>query len=267
MWHFSGRCSVWPTKNYDEQESKPYGILCNECLSKAAPPIPNRKTTELQQPSSEDSIETTSSPQPSGSITPLHKLALAYHAQKRYEEAEHAYQEALATLIGTESPRIAEYAQLLNNLGHLFFEQKRYKEAEALYARSLAYTEESFGRNHPKVARRLANLGELYFAIGNDSEADDCFQRAVSIEEKQLGRRHPTTVSRLRAYAAMLRNLHRTEEAEAIESRAYFPRTGRDRRAIPDRRVRKARSVLYRLLMRDRRRMMNRRTGNIRRHA
>jgi tetratricopeptide (TPR) repeat protein len=227
-------------------------------------PVPSEPTPSDAAQS--DATTTDSSPLP-GNVTSLHKLALAYHAQKKYEEAERTYQEALAALVAAENPRNREYAQLLNNLGHLYFEQKRYREAEPLYARSLANVEESFGRDHPKVARRLANLADLYFAVGDYSKADACYRRAVSIEEKEFGAKHPATVSRRRAYAAMLRDLSRTDEAKAVEAQAYFSRAEGDRRSLPDRRVRKMRSTLHRMMGQDRRRLVNRRSGKVRRRA
>lgn len=34
-WHFCSNCSNWPTKDYDEQSSKPTtGEFCNECKAK-----------------------------------------------------------------------------------------------------------------------------------------------------------------------------------------------------------------------------------------
>ncbi|MDR6788941.1 hypothetical protein J2Y58_002310 [Sphingomonas sp. BE138] len=34
-WHFCTNCSLWPTSDYKEQQSKPTtGELCNQCRSK-----------------------------------------------------------------------------------------------------------------------------------------------------------------------------------------------------------------------------------------
>jgi hypothetical protein len=37
-WHYCANCSDWPTSNYDEQDGKPRGEICNECLAKATAP-------------------------------------------------------------------------------------------------------------------------------------------------------------------------------------------------------------------------------------
>ena len=61
-------------------------------------------------------------PSPSGSaisLAGLHKLALAYHTQGKYDQAERIYGEALAHLSSAEQQRSPEYSQLLNNVGRL----------------------------------------------------------------------------------------------------------------------------------------------------
>ena len=225
-----------------------------------------RRQDELSQPEKKEAASPGPS-KPAGNITSLHKLAVAYHTQKRYEEAERLYQEALAAMNATVAPNDPEFAQLLNNIGRLFFDQKRYKEAEPLYTRSLALVEESLGRDHPKVARRLVNLADLYFATGKHSEADAYYRRAISIEEKALGPKHSTTVSRRRSYAVMLRNMNKIAEAEAVEASAYFPRTERDRRLARERRVQEVPTALQGISVHERRRPKTRRTGKGRRRS
>lgn len=225
-----------------------------------------RHQDELSKPEKRDAASAGPS-KPAANITSLHKLAVAYHTQKRYAEAERLYQEALVAMTATVAPNDPEFAQLLNNIGRLYFEQKRYKEAEPLYTHSLALVEESLGRDHPKVARRLVNLADLYFAIGKHSEADAYYRRAVSIEERALGSKHHTTVSRLRSYAVMLRNMNKIAEAEAVEARAYFPRTERDRRSVRERRVQEVPTALQGISVPGRRRPKDRRTGKGRRRS
>ena len=231
------------------------------------------KQENAEQPQSEPSLSRKGGvPAPGTSntlnkITSLHKLAVAYHTQGKYEEAERSYREVLAAIIATSGPQNPELAQLLNNLGRLYFEEKRYKEAEPLYARSLALVEESLGRDHPKVARRLVNLADLYFAIGKHSEALAQYQRAVAIEEREFGPKHPTTVARLRSYAVMLRNMNRTAEAAAVEARAYFPRTAWDRRSARERRVKEIPTTLQGISVPKRRQPRDRRAGKGRRRS
>ncbi|MBI2819214.1 MAG: tetratricopeptide repeat protein [Acidobacteria bacterium] len=225
-----------------------------------------RRQDESLPPEKKDAASAGPS-KPAVNITSLHKLAVAYHTQKRYEEAERLYQEALVAMTATVAPSDPEFAQLLNNIGRLYFEQMRYKEAEPLYSHSLALVEESLGRDHPKVARRLVNLADLYFAIGKHSEADAYYRRAVSIDEKAFGPKHHTTVSRLRSYAVMLRNMDKIAEAEAVEARAYFPRTERDRRSARERRVQEVPTALQGISVPGRRRTKDRRTGKGRRRS
>ena len=209
----------------------------------------------------------TGSRQASVKITSLHKLAVAYHTQKKYEEAERLYQEGLSAMIAADGSQNPEFAQLLNNLGRLYFDQKRYREAEPHYTRSLALVEESLGKDHPKVTRRLVNLADLYFATGKHSEADAHYRRAISIEEREFGSRHPTTVGRLRSYAVMLRSMNKIAEAEAVEARAYFPRPAQDRRTTRERRSQEIPTSLQGISMHERRPSKSRRTGKVRRRS
>ena len=170
-------------------------------------------------------------------VSSLHKLAVLYHSQRNYAQAERLYREELVFLGETLGPRHPEVAGVLNNLGRLYFEQKRYMEAEPLYLRSLAIVEESFGKEHLKVARRLANLAELYLAGGKHAAADLLYERALAVEEKEFGPEHPNTKKSLRAYAALLRKINEIAKAERIEARLQIPPKVREKRSGRPRRV------------------------------
>ena len=92
----------------------------------------------------------------------LSNLALLYHAQGRYAEAEPLLQRSLAIrekALGPEHPHVGTN---LNNLAEFYRVQGRYAEAEPLHRRALAIREKALGPEHPDVAESLNNLASLY---------------------------------------------------------------------------------------------------------
>jgi tetratricopeptide (TPR) repeat protein len=70
------------------------------------------------------------------------------------------------------------------------------------------------------VAVSLNNLAKLYYAQGQYAQAEPLYRRALAIREKALGPEHPSVATTLANYAALLRKLDRTAEAETKEARA-----------------------------------------------
>jgi len=156
-------------------------------------------------------------------VTSVHKLAVCYHTQKNYEQAERLYLKALTAIRNSIGQTAPEYGQVLNNLARLYHTLGRYEEAEPLYKQSLAVVEQHYGEYNPKVARRLANLAELYFTMDRNDESIVHYQRAIAIVEREFGPTHPTTVKTLRAFAAMLKTMNRTADGQAIAERLGIP--------------------------------------------
>ncbi len=177
-----------------------------------------------------------SPPAAGGKAASALKLAIRYHTQKKYEQAERLYQEALISMGESQGIRTPEFAQLLNNIGRLYFDQERFQEAEPLYQRSLAIVQDHFGEDHPEAARRFANLAELYLAMGKEEASISSYQQAIAIIEKRFGPMDPTTVKSLKAYANLLRKWNRSADAKAVESRIHILRIKQERRRDKDRR-------------------------------
>ena len=159
-------------------------------------------------------------------ITAVHKLAVCYYTQKKYDQAERLYRSALDGLRNSIGEKDPEFGQLLNNLARLYHTQGKYDQAEPLYRQSLAVVERHFGEHHPKAARRLANLAGLYFSMGRSDESMVHYQRAIAILERELGPTHSTTVKTKSAYAAMRKTMNQSPDTKAIEGHsaaAEFP--------------------------------------------
>ncbi len=66
----------------------------------------------------------------------------------------------------------------------------------------------------------LNNLASLYDAQGRYAEAEPLNKRALAILEKALGPEHPYVAQGLENYAALLRNIGHSVEANKMEARA-----------------------------------------------
>ena len=157
----------------------------------------------------------------------LGNLALQYHRQKKYEEAEKLYGHALAFREKFFGPEHSLVATGLNNLAILYRDQGKYAEAATLFRRSLAITEKIGGPNHPKVARRLCNLARLYQKQEQYAEAKPLFERILAISEKDQRAALPEVIASLKKYAEMLRTMGREEEAASVEARIRAIRANR----------------------------------------
>jgi tetratricopeptide (TPR) repeat protein len=149
----------------------------------------------------------------------LGNLALQYHRQKKFEEAERLYQHALAFREKFFGPEHSSVATGLNNLAILMRDQGRYEEAAALLHRSLAITEKTWGPDHPKVARRLSNLANLALQQGELAEAKRFFERILVIGEKHRLTALPEVRASLKKYAETLERAGRVQESAELFTR------------------------------------------------
>ena len=79
----------------------------------------------------------------------LNNLALLYHEQGRYAEAEPLLQRALHISEQQLGSEHSDTASSLNNLAGLYESQGKYVEAEPLYQRALVIRERQLGPAHP----------------------------------------------------------------------------------------------------------------------
>ena len=149
----------------------------------------------------------------------LGNLALEYHRQNKFDEAERLYQHALAFREKFFGPDHSSVATLLNNLAILLRDRGRYDEAAALFRRSLAITERTWGPDHPKVARRLSNLASLALQQEKFPEAKSLYGRILAIGEKHRQTALPEVTASLRKYAEALERTGRIEESAELTTR------------------------------------------------
>jgi tetratricopeptide (TPR) repeat protein len=164
----------------------------------------------------------------------LGNLALQYHREKKYEEAEKLYQHAVAFRERFFGPEHSLVATGLNNLAMLYRDQGKYAEAATLLRRSLAITEKTWGADHPKVARRLCNLARVYQKQEKYAEAKPLFERCLAMSERDQRAALPEVVASLKRYVEMLRTTGQEEEAARAEARLQAIRSNRGRETQTD---------------------------------
>ena len=170
----------------------------------------------------------------SGAARNLGDLAIQYHREKKFEEAEKVYRHALAFREKFFGPEHSLVATGLNNLAMLYRDQEKYAEAAPLLRRSLAITEKTWGADHPKVARRLCNLARVYQKQEKYAEARPLFERCLAISERDQRSALPEVMASLKRYVEMLRTMERDEEAASVEARLQAIRASRGRETQTD---------------------------------
>ncbi len=122
----------------------------------------------------------------------LNNLAVRYHDQGKYAEAEPLYKRALAMMEKALGPDHKEVTNIRNNLTNLhtaqanelknlairYHNQGKYAKAELLYKRSLEIRENFIV---------LSYLAVVYEKQGKYFEAEHLYKRALAIQEKALG--------------------------------------------------------------------------------
>jgi tetratricopeptide (TPR) repeat protein len=146
----------------------------------------------------------------------LNNLALLFHKQGRYSEAESFYHQALEIsqqLLGESDPLVATS---LHNLAECYYLQGRYTEAEPLCLKSLHIRQQQLGESHPLVAQSLSNLAQLYTLQNRYGEAEPLCLRSLEIRQQQLGENHPDAAVSLYKLADLYIVQKRYSEAEPM---------------------------------------------------
>jgi tetratricopeptide (TPR) repeat protein len=106
-------------------------------------------------------------------------------------------------------------AKIYNQMGVLQLQKHDHKSSGKLFTRALEMVRKLYGDHHPEVASSLGNLGLLAKHKGHYKEAETYYREALR-SLKDLSANAEKTWLR-RQYADLLRELHREEEADAME--------------------------------------------------
>src|SRR5262245_6722903 len=116
----------------------------------------------------------------------LNGLAITYHEQGRYTDAEVYYHKALNLWESALGPENETVAICLSNLARLEQDRGQFGQAEVMFRRALAIEEKLFGAGHLEQAKSLDFLGDLYSAQGLYRQAEPYYRQSLAIREKTL---------------------------------------------------------------------------------
>ncbi|MBY0525914.1 MAG: tetratricopeptide repeat protein [Gemmataceae bacterium] len=149
----------------------------------------------------------------------LAQLASLYEARRRFADAEATLRQVLAIREKGQGTEHLDVATTCHSLARVCHGQKKYKEAEELANRALAIREKELGKEHRVLAATLHLLGNVARDQGKDT-AEASYRRAIAVLEKAGGGQQPSLAPILDDYAALLRSLKRTDDANALSERA-----------------------------------------------
>jgi eukaryotic-like serine/threonine-protein kinase len=111
-------------------------------------------------------------------------------------------------------------ANLLDSLGHVAERLGLLADAEALVDEALAIREGAFGTQSLEYALSLRSQGKLHYAKGEFGPAAELFGKALAIHRAHAHETHTDVASLANDLGACLRNLGRSQEAEALHREA-----------------------------------------------
>jgi len=114
----------------------------------------------------------------------LNNLALAYGAEKKYDEAEKLFQQALELDQKRSGEQSAEVGDDLNNLAALYTSAGKYDQAAETYQRAVKIREKVFGSADPKVAITLRNYAAMLIKAKRTAEAELITNLADTIDRQ-----------------------------------------------------------------------------------
>ena len=146
----------------------------------------------------------------------MEQLANLYYTQKRYDEAEPLFREALQLsreVLGPHHPRTLNN---MNGLAFLYHAQGRYNEAEPLYRELLQLCREVLGPRHRATLAILNNLASLYYDQGHYDKAEPLYRETLQLHREILGPRHPDTLIYVDNLALLYHAQGRYDETEPL---------------------------------------------------
>jgi|GEM_PF-2796730 len=159
------------------------------------------------------------SPEINPSDAPL-LLGEIYRVEGRYDSAEQAYTQALATCEKTSGPDAPALIAPLEALANFYYLTRvRYHQVIHLDRRILAIAEKAYAAEPGKVARRACNLADVFRSMRCDAKAIMYYKKAIALSEKATG--DPgDRVQYLQALGDFYRDIDRFAEAEDLHRRS-----------------------------------------------
>lgn len=128
----------------------------------------------------------------------LNNLAQIYAAQGKQREATETMERVAEISLDVHGEGNPLYSRALSNLAVAYFSQRRNAEAEPLFRKAIAIQEARYGERHPAVARDLSNLAAVLESTGRADEAEKLLVRSIELG-RSIGRPHPGALASLGA--------------------------------------------------------------------
>jgi tetratricopeptide (TPR) repeat protein/tRNA A-37 threonylcarbamoyl transferase component Bud32 len=133
----------------------------------------------------------------------------------RFEEADAAFEEAIATASAIYGAGDTRVAQIQNDYAVLLLSKSRPVEAEPVTRRALDARRERLGEQHPSVAESLQLLGASLRQQGRLDEAKIALEESLSIQRAVLGNQHGDVANTLNSLSILASSQQRYADAEA----------------------------------------------------
>lgn len=146
-------------------------------------------------------------------------LGSSLNSLSRYDEAEVAFERALEIYGRSVGSDHREYVTTLNNLAFLYWDVGRHEDAAKRFETCAAWFREHDGTGEWRMWAATANRGRCLAAAGRTGDAEPILRVAADGFLALEGELPAAGASALRAYAALLRELGRDDEAVAFERR------------------------------------------------
>ncbi|RYP53741.1 hypothetical protein DL768_001341 [Monosporascus sp. mg162] len=162
----------------------------------------------------------------------IDNLALILRSQRKYQEAEMMYRQALALREkmlgeiqrgGDDAPASTgtqgKSASSMNNLALVLDGQGKRDIAEKMHRQTLEIREKTLGPEHPDTLTSTDNLALVLGSRGHYDIAEKIHRQTLETRKKVLGPEHPDTLTRIDNLALVLSGRGKCEVAEKMHRR------------------------------------------------
>jgi len=162
----------------------------------------------------------------------VHELAFISLQQRRYDDAERLFNEAIPLLRQIEGDAGINLAQSLHAFGALQTSTGHREEGIRTLREALSMKQTLYDGDHPDLAECMVDLAVPLAETGHGAEADSLVRLGVEMTRRTLGNEHPMTASNLIGLAEVARARQEYGAAvaayeEALRIARKGPRTGR----------------------------------------
>jgi tetratricopeptide (TPR) repeat protein/predicted Ser/Thr protein kinase len=141
-------------------------------------------------------------------------LALVYHGQGRFDDAEPLYARVLESRRGSEDD--SELVEALNNVAGNYIDQRKLDQAEPLLMEAIDMGRRLFGPDYPGSFVATANLASLYEEQQRFDDAERLYLRVLPALRRVLGEESLYTLTAMNNLAALLSRKGSLDEAEPL---------------------------------------------------